>query len=211
MPPRERNQNAAGAQPEIDIDILDVADGIERIMGNRDLYARMLVRFRSAYRDRVAPMAAALAIGERATLHRHVHTLKGSSGMIGARRLHQCACALEVAIRTQSDDETRGLAALASEFDLVLQAIERLLASGSIVALTAAPLPRTLLPDTALLARLIELLLVGDGAAVDVLEESGASLKVILGETRLMQVATAVNAFDFDGALLALRQTSEMP
>ncbi|UUZ52297.1 hypothetical protein LP419_22135 [Massilia sp. H-1] len=41
-------------------DIIDVADGIERLMGNRDLYARMLRRFRREYQDATLPI-----------LHRH--------------------------------------------------------------------------------------------------------------------------------------------
>jgi HPt (histidine-containing phosphotransfer) domain-containing protein len=205
MPPREKAPHSIDSAPQY-ADIIDVADGIDRLMGNRDLYARMIERFRSDYRDGVAPVRAALAAGDRTLAHRRIHTLKGSSGMIGAHRLHQAACALEVAIRTDPGAEQACLADMVPEFDKVLAGLDRLLA-GAVVAQPRPVLPRALLQDSALLAQLVDLLLAGDGAAVDLLEESGASLKVILGDARLAQVAAAVNEFDFEGALRALRQT----
>jgi len=218
MPPREKTPDdpalpLTSAPPDAHAEraILDVADGIDRIMGNRDLYARMLTRFRDDYRGGVLPIREALD-ADRALAHRRAHTLKGSSGMIGAHRLHALACDLELAIRTDPLRETSCLAALAPEFDLVLHAIDGVLASGQHgsgmhAARPSAP-PRTLLQDPALLAQLVELLLAGDGAAVDMLEESGTSLRAILGDARLMQVAAAVKEFDYEAALRSLRQTS---
>lgn len=190
-------------------DIVDVADGVDRVMGDRALYLRMLARFRAEYRDAAGPISAALAAGDRILAHRRVHTLKGSSGMIGAHRLHQLACALEVAIRTNGGDEAACIAELGPEFAQVHRVIDNLLDAGLMAPARHAPMPKPLLQDTALLARLVELLLAGDGAAVDLLEESGASLTVILGETRLAQLAAAVNEFDYDSALRALRQSAE--
>lgn len=208
MPPREKphdpTDHALGAASK---DIIDVTDGIDRIMGNRELYARMLARFRADYRDGARPIRDALATGERSLAHRRAHTLKGSSGMIGARRLHELACALEVAIRTDPAGEQACLALLAPEFDKVLVMLDGLLADSPVARQPSAP-PKPLLADSALLAQLVELLLAGDGAAVDLLEESGASLKVILGDARLEQVAAAVNDFDYEAALQALRHTA---
>ena len=192
--------------PRPESDIVDVAEGIDRVMGNRELYVRMLARFRGEYRDGTRPVSLALAAGDRILAHRRVHTLKGSSGMIGAHRLHQLASALEVAIRTGGADEVACIAALGPEFEQVQRVIGGLLNAGVMAPPAGGPLPRPLLQDRALLARLDELLRTGDGAAVDLLEETGASLRVILGDPRLAQLAAAVNAFDYDGALLVLAQ-----
>ena len=67
---------------------------------------------------------------------------------------------------------------------------------------------RPLLGDAALLERLVALLSNGDGAAVDLLEESAASLKVILGDEQLARVTEAVTRFDFGAALSALGETA---
>lgn len=189
-------------------DTLDVNDGIERVMGNRDLYSRMLRRFRSDYQDGVLPIRTALVSNDKALAHRMVHTIKGASGMIGAHRLHLRACQLEEAIRMGAADQRELLASLSPEFDRVLHLLDVLL-DGSPPPGMAVHVPqRPLLGDAALLARLIELLSNGDGAAVDLLEQSHASLHVILGDATLERVAAAVNGFRYEEALSALGETA---
>ncbi|NHZ43251.1 Hpt domain-containing protein [Massilia aquatica] len=209
MPPNEKppvplelRSDAATRQ------VIDMADGIDRIMGNRALYARMLQRFRSDYAHGTLPIGAALAAGDTILAHRLAHTLKGAAGLIGAHRLHQHASTLELAIRTDPAAQEAALAALGDPFNQVLRLLDQVLAGGAPNSVALDMPQRSLMPDPALLARLVQLLVEADGAAVDLLEESGTSLRVILGEARLAQVTKAVNDFDFDGALRALRQAA---
>lgn len=187
-------------------EILDVSDGIDRVMGDRDLYGRMLKRFRSDYGSAMAPLRAATGMGDRAQAHRLAHNLMGASGMIGAHRLRRQSCSLEQAIRTESPAEKSELDKLEAELASLVQVLDLMFSAN----LTQGhPLPvttRPLLEDGALLAHLIELLTSGDGAAVDLLEDSGASLKVILGEMKYTEVAAAANEFDFENALHALQR-----
>ena len=83
-------------------EVVDIVDGLDRVMGDRDLYTRMLRRFRKDYMGGDGPIRIAIDAGDRALAHRLSHTLKGAAGMIGARPLHQAACALETALRTGS-------------------------------------------------------------------------------------------------------------
>lgn len=189
-------------------DTLDVNDGIERVMGNRDLYSRMLRRFRNDYHAGVLPIRTALAGDDKLLAHRLVHTIKGASGMIGAHRLHLRACQLEEAIRNNTPDQREMLASLAPEFDRVLHLLDVLLDGSPPSGVSVQVPPRQLLGDAALLARLIELLSNGDGAAVDLLEEAHASLRVILGDATLERVAAAVNGFRYEEALTALGDTA---
>ncbi|ATQ73088.1 phosphotransfer domain-containing protein [Massilia violaceinigra] len=209
MPPREK--------PSIPIElradataraVIDMADGIDRIMGNRDLYARMLKRFRSDYAHGAVPIAEALGAGDTILAHRRAHTLKGAAGMIGAHRLHEHASSLELAIRTDPLAQQVALNALAGAFDKVLHLLDQVLAGSAPDGFVLDMPQRPLMQDPVLLARLVELLIDADGAAVDLLDESGASLRVILGEPRLARVTAAVNDFDFEGALRALRQSA---
>ncbi len=189
-------------------DTIDVNDGIERVMGNRDLYGRMLRRFRSDYQDGALPIRTALASDNTVLAHRMVHTLKGASGMIGAHRLHARASELEEALRLEAGDFRTILASLISEIEKVLQLLGVLL-DGNPPAGMPVQLPgRALLGDAALLERLTELLTNHDGAAMDLLEESRASLHVILGELTLERVTGAVREFDYRRALLALGETA---
>jgi HPt (histidine-containing phosphotransfer) domain-containing protein len=186
-----------------DRDIIDVCEGVERVMGDRALYTRMLTRFRSDYKHGIEPIRGALARGDQVLAHRLAHTLKGSSGMIGAHVLHQHACALERVLLALSAPHAE-LDELADEFTKVHAVLDGLFEHAADPA-PAAP-PRVLLADTALLAQLDQLLANGDGAAIDLLEESGTSLRVILGDARLEQLLAAANAFDFDAALDTIKQ-----
>lgn len=186
-------------------DTIDVNDGIERVMGKRDLYARMLRRFRDDHPRAAAPIAAALADGQAELAHRLTISLKGFTGMIGARRLHAHACELDEALRGHGDAEA-ALAALVQEFDKVVQLLDILLEGSPTEGEAVYMAVRPLLADVALLDVLEELLRNGDGAAIDMLDESSASLKIILGEPRLDQVIAAARRFEFGAALQALRQ-----
>ena len=209
MSPREDSSDTIELRADlVTRDTIDVNDGIERVMGNRELYARMLRRFRNDYQQGALPIRTALSDNDPILAHRLVHTLKGASGMVGAHRLHARASALEEALRTNAGDLRETLASLTPEIEKVLSLLDILLDGSPPPGVPVYVPSRPLLGDAALLARLVELLSNGDGAAVDLLEESGASLNVILGEARLAQVAEAVRQFDFEAALDALGETA---
>ena len=209
MSPRENLPDTIELRADlVTRDTIDVNDGIERVMGNRELYARMLRRFRNDYEQGALPIRTALSDNDPILAHRLVHTLKGAAGMVGAHRLHARASALEEAIRTNAGDLRETLASLTPEIEKVLSLLDILLDGSPPPGVPVYVPSRPLLGDAALLARLVELLSNGDGAAVDLLEESGASLNVILGEAKLAQVAEAVRRFDFEAALDALGETA---
>jgi HPt (histidine-containing phosphotransfer) domain-containing protein len=186
-----RNKSAMQTTPLIDhIDLradpatrefLDVIEGIDRVMGDRDLYSRMVRRFRVDYHSGLTPVRSALAAGDRTLAHRLVHTLVGAAGMIGASRVVERATQAEIALRTHTGTE--------------------LSRSGPDAA--TRTLPEN---DASLLAELIDLLASEDGGAIDLLEESAASLRAILGHERYLQVMESAQAFDYARALAALRR-----
>lgn len=186
-------------------DVIDICDGLDRVMGDRDLYARMLRRFRKDYIDGDNPIRVAMDAGDRALAHRLSHTLKGAAGMIGARPLHQAACTLETALRTSSGDEAACLDALQPVLAKAIAVLDHLLDDATPVA-RACP-QGDAVADPALLTSLLDLLMSGDGAAVDLLEESEASLRMILGGAKFEEVAAAANEFDYDRALGLLRRS----
>ncbi|QNA98382.1 Hpt domain-containing protein [Massilia sp. Se16.2.3] len=81
---------------------VDVAAGIERLMGNRTIYLRALARFRGDYRVAGPAIGRALANADLPLARRLVHTLKGAAGMIEAGPLHGAAMALEEALRLRT-------------------------------------------------------------------------------------------------------------
>lgn len=180
---------------------LDVIDGIDRVMGDRDLYARMVRRFRVDYQSGMTPVRSALAAGDRTLAHRIVHTLIGAAGMIGAGRVVERASEVEAALRTHAGDEQAGVDRLEPELRKLLGLIDELSRGGPEAA--TRTLPEN---DGALLAELIGLLTSEDGGAVDLLEESSHSLRSILGADRFDLVMQSAQAFDYSRALSALRR-----
>lgn len=190
-------------------EIIDVADGIDRVMGDRELYTRMLKRFRSDYGNTVSPIRNALLTNNTALAHRAVHTLKGAAGMIGAHQVAERANALERILRTGSDGAEAAIDALDQALARAMQVLA-ILTEGRPPSGVPLAVPNRALPDDgALLLQLRVLLAAGDGAAVDLVDQAAASLRAILGAANYAQLAAAVGEFDFEVALRALERMAE--
>lgn len=181
---------------------LDFAGGIERVMGDRGMFARILSRFRLDYGRTAAAIRTALADGDRPLAQRLTHTLKGASGLIEARPLHLQAAALEQVLRAHTDH--RGaMDRLETELNRVLRELDRLLKDST----TAHPVATPPAPGrTDVFERLRQMLDVGDGAAVEAFEEARAALTETLGSTVMQELTAAMAAFDFERALKLLGQ-----
>lgn len=193
--------SAATADP-----ILDTAEGLERLMGDHALYLKILKRFRHDYQAAVTRMRQQLTLGDAAQAWRLAHTLKGAAGMIGARAVHTQAMELDVELAQPTAAAEVMLDQLAVALRVLLDRIDSLLpeaAEAPDAALPPAP-PAT----QVLIKRLAQLLFDGDGAAIDVLEQSATLLAASLGVERYQAVAAAAHEFDFEGALEALTPTA---
>ncbi len=188
--------------------LVDVEAGVERLMGNRQVYLRALARFRHDYRSAGAAIGTALETGNPTLAQRLVHTLKGAAGMIEARSLHAAALALETALRTGGPQVTSladpaQVDALFVRLDAELAHVLRELdgMAGLADAVVAPPRPAR---PTNLLERLRALLDIGDGEAVDLAEQAQDELIVLLGESDYRSFSAAVGEFDFERALALL-------
>lgn len=185
--------------------ILDSAEATARVLGDGALYLRMLRRFQQDHPAGASPVRAALASADSALAHRLAHTLKGSAGMIGAHRLHGCAARLEQRLRTD------GAASATSDVLLLEQAMADVLLAIAALVDGVASVPRLPVAEvmpvasTALqLDRLAQLLDMGDGAAIDLLEQAAAPIRKAIGSVAFSEVMLAANAFDFEAALASL-------
>jgi len=99
--------------------------------GEPDVLAEVLNLFLTEVPPRLARLRNAWAAGNIEEVHRAAHSLKGSAGNIGARRLHGVCAELDA--KAKSGD-LAGAAALVDavgvEFGKVESAIRRLLAAG---------------------------------------------------------------------------------
>jgi len=185
--------------------LVDVEAGVERLMGNRAVYLRALARFRHDYRNAGAAIGTALETGNPLLAQRLVHTLKGAAGMIEARSLYTSALALETALRTGAAAAAQ-VEALFVRLDAELDHVVRELDGMTGLAEASIPTPRPVRSGD-LLERLRTLLDIGDGVAVDLVEDAQAELVEQLGERDYGRLSAAVADFDFERALALLERT----
>lgn len=180
---------------------LDLAGGIERVMGDRGMFARILSRFRLDYGRAASAIRTALSDGDRPLAQRLTHTLKGASGLIEARPLHLQAVALENVLRAHIDHRT-AMDRLETELNRVLRELDKLLKNTAAPSAAQPVMPRR----TDMLERLRQLLDVGDGAAVELFAEARQQLTDVLGDAVMQEATLAMDAFDFERVLKLLGQ-----
>ena len=175
--------------------IIDAQAGVERMMGNRDIYLRALARFRNDYRHAAAAIRAALDAGDADLARRLVHTLKGAAGMIEAGALYTAALALEAALRSGGQDVALSFERTAAALDGMLHELDRMPALAEAPAAAAVPAGPGVRP------RLRAMLDIGDGAAVELVAAARAELSAELGEREYEGLRAAVLMFDYERAL----------
>ena len=181
---------------------LDVDTALERLLGKTAVYVGLLRRF--VVSQAVADARIAAAGDEPGEAHRLVHTLKGLAATIGAASLRDVAARLEAAIETRQP--ALALETVRAETSLRLQAL--------LAALTAALPPEDVLvlPETvdtrvlfAACASLQEALEAGNFEAQAVLLHHQALFSQAFGPL-MPPLRQRVGDFDFEGALVALRE-----
>ena len=105
QPPPSPPENADVVMRLPEIEGLDTAQGLAVLRGNVDTYRRMLGLFSKGHGEDAVRIAAARTAGDRETIRRIAHGLKGSAGSIGAMSLAAAATALDAALRANEADQ----------------------------------------------------------------------------------------------------------
>lgn len=191
---------------------VDQALGMRSVQQDANLYRRLLGMYASEHAHFAAAFTAAVQAGDRPLAMRLAHTLKGSSGTIGAGPVAAAAFALEAACleATPRAELLALLARVEAQLQPLIAALQSSFPSSGWTGelpsgLPAQPRERSASVQ-AMLVRLRQLLLENDAEAGDLLEvlieqlvRDGDPLSVHLGG-----VARAIDRIDFDGALAAL-------
>lgn len=186
--------------------ILQVETGLQQLMGDRELYLQILRRFRQRYPDSGCHARAALEAGDAPQAQRIVHTLKGAAGMIGAQQVYLLTVLLEPLCLGPSDGWSAPLAQLELALRSLISVIDGVLDGDGQELLGGQRSPPAHQPETRmLLQHLARLLDEGDGAAIDVLEQSATVLAASLGVEVFQEVTEAAHQFDFEAALATLQ------
>ncbi|MYM84170.1 phosphotransfer domain-containing protein [Duganella sp. FT50W] len=186
--------------------VLQVETGLQQLMGDRELYLQILRRFRQRYPDSGSQARAAFDNNEPGHAQRIIHTLKGAAGMIGAQQVYLLAAQLEPLCAAPAPAWAAPLTQLELALRSLINVIDEVLEGDRREMLERSAPPAPAVPETRMLLRhLARLLDEGDGAAIDMLEQSATVLAQSLGMEVFQEVTEAAHQFDFEAALAALQ------
>ncbi len=189
---------------------INIADGLNRVAGNKRLYRDLLGQFAAKQSDAPSQISAALESGDIKLAERIAHTIKGVAGNIGITQVQSLAQKLEKALR---DGEGRVLALLV-EFTSVMSA--QVLAIEKALADSASP--RQEEPQTSpfnaevaedAIARLRSLLEASDGDAEESFKSLQDAVTGVVEKSQLDDLRVSIDNFDFDAALMKLGQIAK--
>jgi signal transduction histidine kinase/CheY-like chemotaxis protein/HAMP domain-containing protein len=201
----------ATAEPFDAVPGLDAVQGLRRVAGNRSLYLRLLRQFVDGQAGAADAIAVHLSGGDRKQAEHVAHTVKGTAGNLAVLAVQDAAGAVEKALRAgRPSDAVEPLRLrLAQELERVVAALRPLIAEeggAATAAESAAADPEAL---KSLVERWSRLLAECDADSLDGLEREGPLLRSLFGSTPAFDgFKHKVNAYDFDGALEALRRAA---
>jgi two-component system sensor histidine kinase/response regulator len=192
---------SASPDAPLEIDGLDVVDGLKRVAGNMKLYHSLLGQFVAQQADAVARVRAGLECQDFALVEGLVHTLKGVSGNLGAKTVSKHAAELEGSIKKRVNGSLESaLSALDIELARVVSAIR-----DSAATRTAEEPHPVGTPDLAetvtLLKQIKELLASDDGSALEFLLQARDRIGAAVSDADMNALQQSVSDFDFAAAL----------
>ncbi len=186
---------------EINVDGVNLREGIRRAGGDRKLYARLvretLVNFASGYDD----LLEFASQENRKDGQAHAHKLRGMFGAIGAEEMHDAMNSIEAAFRI-GDDPSGQIRALEKPYAFLMEALTGYL--NSVIALKSEgnglQNGRSVV-DVAWLERFAELLGKGDFKAIELWENNKNLTGDHFTPMEIEQISKALQTFDFTVAL----------
>jgi two-component system, sensor histidine kinase and response regulator len=208
--PRDAVRRRAGAAwPHIEG--IDSRDAAERLGQDVSLFASMLGRLMREF-GRLEPLPAGNDWDDdlRRAAGAHMHKLRGSAGMLGARAIQRLACEAETALKggAPADVVRQKRAALASALADLAENAQPLLeaeAAGRDEALGSVDASA---PDEAAIDELTALLVAQDIAAIECFETLSAGLRSLLGVDRFGDLRQAMEGLEFPRAATLLATAS---
>ena len=103
---------------------ISIASGLGRVGGNKQLYAKLLCKFKEGQESAVEQIKAALQSGDVETAARLAHTVKGVSGNLGGESLYRAAAELEKAIKEGKESLDHPMTEFGSQLKVVMDGIK---------------------------------------------------------------------------------------
>ncbi len=185
----------------------DEEDGLRRVRGNRELFAKLVRRFVDDQRSAVEQIRAATSRGDDELAIRIAHTLKGIAGNIGAKVVQSAAGKVEKLLR-ENGDATGATKELSAALDPLVARLEARNVPASEAQSPAAPLPSAL-RETA--DRLTALLADSDPDAASFVAANRSALEPLFAGPSWTEFERLVQDYAFPEALARLERALATP
>jgi CheY-like chemotaxis protein len=187
---------------------VNVAEGLNRVAGNRNLYLNLLSQFVSQQTGAATQIAAALGAGDRKLAERVAHTVKGVAGNLGISDVQFAAQKLEKAIREGQESVPMLLDQFAITMRVHLNSITHAL------PVSGPSQPPTVHFDreraASAVSRLQALLEANDGDSQEALQVLREAIAGLVGKQDLDDLSGTINNFEFEQALVKLKEIAEL-
>jgi two-component system, sensor histidine kinase and response regulator len=184
---------------------VNIAEGLNRVAGNRRLYRDLLAQFAAKQAGAATEIAAALDSGDRQTAERIAHTVKGVAGNLGITDVHTAAQKLEKAIRENQNSATALLDQFAITLRVHVAAISEVLSVTAPQSSPAGP-AEPFDPERASQAvqHLRTLLEASDADASEAFHDLQVAVAAVVEKSSLDALNDTINNFEFEQALAKL-------
>ena len=184
---------------------IKVADGLNRVAGNRRLYRDLLAQFAAKQCDAATQVSTALESSDVKLAERIAHTVKGVAGNLGIVEVQSVAQQLEKALRDGDGTVSTLLVEFGNVMSLQIRAIEEALRE-SVAGRPATPqtLPFDGEAAAAAIAHLRRLLEASDGDAEESFRSLRDAVASVIEKPYLDGLSASITDFDFDASLVKL-------
>jgi signal transduction histidine kinase/DNA-binding response OmpR family regulator/HPt (histidine-containing phosphotransfer) domain-containing protein len=189
---------------------IKVADGLNRVAGNRRLYRDLLGQFATKQADAAAQVSTALENGDRNLAERIAHTVKGVAGNLGISEVQTVAQKLEKALHGGEETVSALLVEFAKVMGTQVQTIEKALRDSTTARQeTVHTSPFDEETAAAAIAQLRRLLEASDGDAEASFLGLQNAVAGVVEEPYLHGLSESINDFDFASALVKLDEIAQ--
>lgn len=184
---------------------VDLAIGLSRVVGNKELYLKLLRKFKESQGTAATEIQDILSSHGAEAAASRAHALKGVAGNIGAMELHQAVENLESALLDGQSEVADLMSIMQTSFNELLVGLENLTEDNP----EKGPAPKI---DSEQLGqdlnRLLQLLIDNDTDAVELTEQLVHQVEAGL-KLRLEKVLAELADYDFDEAAQLLKTLAE--
>ncbi|MEN8613891.1 response regulator [Dehalogenimonas sp. THU2] len=192
---------------------LDTQGALDRMMGNKSLYLKMLNKYIESQADVVSNIRTSLDAKDFETAERIAHTAKGVSGNIGASGIQELAGQLESHIKNRAPLETIEEVFVSFSFtqsELLNNLREKLRRSdGEVEKVESVEFDRE--HTLGVRRELLSLLEESDSEAAELFEQERGPLRALFGDEHYRAIENSIKNYDFESAVTSIREQMNKP